>query len=50
MGTFIGIGLIVLAAIGLFGALGRKTLRGSKDEQLQELEPVKSQSGGFGGF
>jgi hypothetical protein len=50
MGTYIGIGLFVVAAIGIFGALGRTTLRGSKDEQLQELERVKSQSGGFGGF
>ena len=41
------IGIIVF--LGLAGALGRRTLRGSKEEQLQELERVKSNSTGFGG-
>ena len=41
------IGIFVL--LGLAGALGRRTLRGAKDEQLQELERVKSNSNGFGG-
>ena len=41
------IGIVVF--LGLAGALGRRTLRGSKDEQLQELERVKSNSNGFGG-
>ncbi|WP_179884815.1 hypothetical protein [Bacillus sp. AFS015802] len=50
MGIYLGIGLFVVVGIGLFGALGRRTLQGSKDEQLQELERVKSQSSGFGGF
>ncbi|WP_160316894.1 hypothetical protein [Rossellomorea vietnamensis] len=45
MGLFIGI----IIFLGLAGALGRRTLRGSKEEQLQELERVKSNSNGFGG-
>ncbi|MBN8193262.1 hypothetical protein JI667_14015 [Bacillus sp. NTK074B] len=45
MGLFIG--LIIF--LGLAGALGRRTLRRGKDEQLQELERVKSNSSGFGG-
>ncbi|MEI5906892.1 hypothetical protein WAK64_07445 [Bacillus spongiae] len=49
MGLYIGLGIVSVVAIGLFGALGRRTLRGSKDEQLQELERVKSQHNGFGG-
>ncbi|WP_409250608.1 hypothetical protein V1502_10525 [Bacillus sp. SCS-153A] len=50
MAIYMGIGLFVVVSIGLFGALGKRTLQGSKEEQLQELERVKSQSGGFGGF
>jgi hypothetical protein len=50
MGIYIGIGLFLVGAIGLFGALGRRTVHGSNDEQMQELERVKSQSSGFGGF
>lgn len=45
MGLFIGI----VVFLGLAGALGRRTLRGSKEEQLQELERVKSSSNGFWG-
>ncbi|MGG4168961.1 hypothetical protein ABEW00_16085 [Rossellomorea vietnamensis] len=45
MGLFIGI----IIFLGLAGALGRRTFRGSKEEQLQELERVKSNGNGFGG-
>ena len=45
MGLFIGI----IIFLGLAGALGRRTLRVSKEEQLQELERVKSNGNGFGG-
>jgi hypothetical protein len=38
------IGIIVL--LGLAGSLGRRVLRGSKEEQLQELERIKSNSNG----
>lgn len=41
------IGIILF--FGLASALGRRTLRGSKEEQLQELERVKSNGNGFGG-
>lgn len=45
MGLLIGI----IIFLGLASALGRRTLRGSKEEQMQELERVKSNSNGFGG-
>ncbi|WP_010175534.1 hypothetical protein [Bacillus coahuilensis] len=41
---YIGIGLLVIGAISLFGALGRTTLRGSNEQQLQELDRIKSQT------
>jgi hypothetical protein len=43
------IGIIVF--FGLAGSLGRRVLRGSKEEQLQELERIKSNSNGpWGGL
>lgn len=37
MGLWIGI----IVFLGLAGALGRRVLKGSRDEQLQELERIK---------
>jgi hypothetical protein len=43
------IGIIVF--FGFAGSLGRRVLKGSKEEQLQELERIKSNSNGpWGGL
>jgi hypothetical protein len=44
-----GILIAAVIVLGLASALGRRVLRGSNKEQLEELERVKSNSGGYGG-
>lgn len=38
--------IMIIVFFGLTGSLGHRVLRGSKEEQLQELERIKSNSNG----